>query len=150
MSGMYQINKKDMVPKYFSHQSTLGWTNIRPDKYIRCIYKDNDGIIWAGGYYNLKSYNIQTKENTVTPDLNSNTVNKGRNVEIMNTTTDTTGTTTSTDNNTDNRTRDESLMHSNNNTTIYSTGDEIRKVLENTAIRNDWIHCFDNLFMEVL
>ena len=26
----------------------------------------------------------------------------------------------------------------------------IRKVLENTAIRNDWIHCFDNLFMEVL
>ena len=28
--------------------------------------------------------------------------------------------------------------------------DEIRKVLENTAIRNDWIHCFDNLFMEVL
>lgn len=62
MSGMYQINKKDMVPKYFSHQSTLGWTNIRPDKYIRCIYKDNDGIIWAGGYYNLKSYNIQTKE----------------------------------------------------------------------------------------
>ena len=59
MSGMYQINKKDMVPKYFSHQSTLGWTNIRPDKYIRCIYKDNDGIIWAGGYYNLKSYNIQ-------------------------------------------------------------------------------------------
>lgn len=98
----------------------------------------------------IQDKNIQTKENTVTPDLNSNTVNKGRNVEIMNTTTDTTGTTTSTDNNTDNRTRDESLVHSNNNTTIYSTGDEIRKVLENTAIRNDWIHCFDNLFMEVL
>lgn len=66
MSGMYQINKKDMVPKYFSHQSTLGWTNIRPDKYIRCIYKDNDGIIWAGGYYNLKSYNIQQKKFSAT------------------------------------------------------------------------------------
>ena len=55
-------HQKDMVPKYFSQHSTLGWTTIRPDKYIRCIYKDNDGIIWAGGYYNLKSYNMQTKE----------------------------------------------------------------------------------------
>lgn len=63
MSGMYQINKKDMVPKYFSHHSNLKHTNIRPDKYIRCIYKDsNDEIIWSGGYYNLKSYNMRTKE----------------------------------------------------------------------------------------
>ena len=53
MSGMYRINKKDMKPQYFSPQAE-GYTNIRPDKYIRSIYRDEEGTIWAGGYYNFK------------------------------------------------------------------------------------------------
>ena len=53
MSGMYRINKKDMTPHYFTPQKE-GYSNIRPDKYIRSIYRDEEGIVWAGGYYNLK------------------------------------------------------------------------------------------------
>lgn len=59
MSGMYRINKKDMKPHYFSPQ-TEGYTLIRPDKYIRSIYRDKDGYIWAGGYYNLKRIHPDT------------------------------------------------------------------------------------------
>ena len=57
MSGMYSIDKKNMRPKYFSPQAE-GYTSIRPDKYIRSIYRDEDGTIWAGGYYNFKEINI--------------------------------------------------------------------------------------------
>ena len=56
MSGVYFINKKDMRPQYFSPQSQ-GYTDIRPDKYIRSIYRDKDGFVWAGGYYNFKRLN---------------------------------------------------------------------------------------------
>ena len=61
MSGMYRINKKDMHPQYFSPQEE-GYTNIRPDKYIRSIYRDEQGTVWAGGYYNFKSMNFGTGE----------------------------------------------------------------------------------------
>ena len=56
MSGMYRINKKDMTPQYFTPQAK-GNTKIRPDKYIRSIYKDEEGNVWAGGYYNFKCIN---------------------------------------------------------------------------------------------
>ena len=59
MSGMYRINKKDMRPQYFSPQQE-GYTDIRPDKYIRSIYRDEQGTVWAGGYYNFKSMNFAT------------------------------------------------------------------------------------------
>ena len=59
MSGMYSINKKDMRPQYFSPQQE-GYTDIRPDKYIRSIYRDEQGTVWAGGYYNFKSMNFAT------------------------------------------------------------------------------------------
>ena len=59
MSGMYRINKKDMNPQYFSPQ-TEGYSQIRPDKYIRSIYRDEEGIVWAGGYYNFKSIHPAT------------------------------------------------------------------------------------------
>ena len=59
MSGMYRINKKDMIPHYFSPQNE-GYTSIRPDKYIRSIYRDEEGYIWAGGYYNLKRIHPKT------------------------------------------------------------------------------------------
>lgn len=61
MSGMYKIDKRNMTPQYYVPQ-ILENDSIKPDKYIRCIYKDEDGLIWAGGYYNLKSYNLKTKE----------------------------------------------------------------------------------------
>lgn len=61
MSGMYKIDKKNMTTQYFIPQ-TLNDDTIKPDKYIRCIYKDWDNLIWAGGYYNLKSYDMDTKE----------------------------------------------------------------------------------------
>ena len=61
MSGMYRINKKDMRPQYFSPQEE-GYTDIRPDKYIRSIYRDEQGTVWAGGYYNFKSMNFATGE----------------------------------------------------------------------------------------
>ena len=61
MSGMYRINKKDMRPQYFSPQQE-GYTDIRPDKYIRSIYRDEQGTVWAGGYYNFKSMNFATGE----------------------------------------------------------------------------------------
>lgn len=53
LSGMYCIYKKEMIPHYFAPRAK-GNRHMRPDKYIRSIYKDNDGLIWAGGYYNLK------------------------------------------------------------------------------------------------
>ena len=59
MSGMYRINKKDMVPHYISPQNE-GYTDIRPDKYIRSIYRDEEGYVWAGGYYNLKRIDPKT------------------------------------------------------------------------------------------
>ena len=59
MSGMYRINKRDMRPQYFSPQQE-GYTDIRPDKYIRSIYRDEQGTVWAGGYYNFKSMNFAT------------------------------------------------------------------------------------------
>lgn len=61
MSGMYKIDKRTMTAQYFI-PPILHNDNVRPDKYIRCIYKDWDNLIWAGGYYNLKSYNPETKE----------------------------------------------------------------------------------------
>jgi len=57
MSGMYRIDKKDMKPHYFSPQDA-GYTDIRPDKYIRSIYRDEEGTIWAGGHYNFKRIDL--------------------------------------------------------------------------------------------
>lgn len=57
MSGMYRINKKDMIPQYFTPQAK-GSKHIRPDKYIRSIYRDEEGNVWAGGYYNFKRINL--------------------------------------------------------------------------------------------
>ena len=54
MSGMYIIRKETMTaqittPTSFDSLSTIDI----PNKYIRAIYKDDDGIIWTGGYYYL-------------------------------------------------------------------------------------------------
>jgi len=57
MSGMYTIRKKDMHTQYYAPEIS---ENIRPDKYIRCIYKDQKEKLWIGGYYTLKSYDLET------------------------------------------------------------------------------------------
>lgn len=61
MSGIYHIRKKDMSVEYFTPNSQKP-NPIKPDKYIRCIYKDKENIIWAGGYYNLKRYDLKSQE----------------------------------------------------------------------------------------
>ena len=58
MSGMYRIDKKSLTAHYFAPK-TKGY---RPDKYIRSIYRDRHGKIWAGGYYNFKQINSTTGE----------------------------------------------------------------------------------------
>lgn len=58
MSGLYLINKRSGKTEFYQ-QEGLG-PNQTPDKYIRSIFKDTDGIIWTGGFYSLKSYNHKT------------------------------------------------------------------------------------------
>lgn len=61
MSGIYRIEKKNMSIHYFTPQY-YNVPDAKPDKYIRCIYKDQENRIWAGGYNYLKSYNIKTRK----------------------------------------------------------------------------------------
>ena len=60
MSSIYKIDKRTKEVTFFQQQ------NIRqgegPDKYIRSIYRDNERLIWIGGFYRLKSYSLTTKE----------------------------------------------------------------------------------------
>lgn len=60
MSGIYKIDKRTKEVTFFQQQ------NIRQgegsDKYIRSIYRDNERLIWIGGFYRLKSYSLTTKE----------------------------------------------------------------------------------------
>lgn len=60
-SGLYRIHKRDMSTHYFSLQKGEN-SGIRPDKYIRSIYRDKDGQIWAGGYYNFKRIDPKTQQ----------------------------------------------------------------------------------------
>lgn len=68
-SGIYQINKKDMSFDIFK-PIPFGGQNGRPDKYIRAIMKTSDGMIWSGGYYNLKEIDFANKEVRYIPGLN--------------------------------------------------------------------------------
>ncbi|MDD3039184.1 two-component regulator propeller domain-containing protein [Bacteroides sp.] len=81
-SGIYEINKKTLNTKFFT-PSSYSHENIRPDKYMRDIYKDSEGYIWAGGYHNLKRINIHTKEICLYHGLNSITTITERNEKEM-------------------------------------------------------------------
>lgn len=60
MSGSYQINKRNgKVTFSLQPAVTKGET---PDKYIRSIHRDKDHTIWSGGFYNLRSFNLITRE----------------------------------------------------------------------------------------
>ena len=59
MSGTYHINKyTGKVDFTIQPNVTKG---IYPDKYIRSIYRDKEGMLWGGGYYTLRSYDKKTK-----------------------------------------------------------------------------------------
>lgn len=67
-SGIYQIDKKRLSVSIFT--PSLYGANIRPDKYIRAITKTSDGMVWSGGYYNLKEIDYVNKKIRFFPGLN--------------------------------------------------------------------------------
>lgn len=60
MSGIYRINKKTHEVTFFRQKDIRQGEG--PDKYIRSIYRDNENLIWIGGFYRLKSYNPTNQE----------------------------------------------------------------------------------------
>ena len=60
MSGIYRINKKTHEVTFFRQKDIRQGEG--PDKYIRSIYRDNENLIWIGGFYRLKSYNQTNQE----------------------------------------------------------------------------------------
>ena len=60
MSGIYKIDKRTKEVTFFQQQNIQQGEG--PDKYIRSIYRDNERLIWIGGFYRLKSYSLTTKE----------------------------------------------------------------------------------------
>lgn len=69
-SGIYEINKRTHQTSFFT-PAKYGRANMRPDKYIRSIYKDSDNLIWVGGYYHLKCFNLNNNTIQVYPDIHS-------------------------------------------------------------------------------
>lgn len=66
-SGIYQIDKKSLSVSIFT--PPLYDANIRPDTYIRAIARTSDGLIWSGGYYNLKEIDYVNKKMRLFPGL---------------------------------------------------------------------------------
>lgn len=60
-SGLYEIDKCSRRSSYFT-PSSFSHLNIRSDKYIRAMLKDSDGIVWSGGYHNLKAVDLTRKK----------------------------------------------------------------------------------------
>ena len=58
MSGIYMINKHTKATTFYQQHSVT--PDEGPDKYIRCIYRDEDGLVWTGGFYRLKAHNPRT------------------------------------------------------------------------------------------
>lgn len=63
MSGVYLINKRTGKSVFYQQESDQN--NETPDKYIRSIYKDDEGIIWTGGMYSLKAYEPEKRQKVV-------------------------------------------------------------------------------------
>ncbi len=72
-SGIYQIEKRGGRVSYFT-PSRFHARDIRPDKYIRTIYKDREGLVWSGGYYNLKRFDTARGQVELIPGLGEITV----------------------------------------------------------------------------
>lgn len=70
-SGIFQITKKNGNIEYLLTPAQSFHLNVRADKYIRDIKKDRYGCIWSGGYYNLKCFNLKTRQGRLYPGLGS-------------------------------------------------------------------------------
>lgn len=60
MSGIFRIEKK--TGKVTFHQQGKSQIRETPDKYIRGIIIDGEGVIWSGGFYSLKGFNTHSFE----------------------------------------------------------------------------------------
>ncbi len=60
MSGIFRIEKK--TGKVTFHQQGESQIRETPDKYIRGIMVDKEGVIWSGGFYSLKGFDTKTFE----------------------------------------------------------------------------------------
>ena len=69
-STVYKIDKKTQRTSVLA-LNTYKNPPQKPDKYIQTIYKDTQGYIWMGGYYNLKRIDEEQKEIQLFPELNS-------------------------------------------------------------------------------
>lgn len=69
-STVHQIDKKSRKVSTLP-LSSYKQTDIKPDKFIQAIKKDQQGNIWMGGYYNLKCVDISKKEIRLFPELNN-------------------------------------------------------------------------------
>lgn len=60
MSGIFRIEKN--TGKVTFHQQGKSPIRETPDKYIRGIIVDKEGVIWSGGFYSLKGFDTRTFE----------------------------------------------------------------------------------------
>lgn len=60
MSDLYKIDKRTKEVTFFQQKNMRKEEGA--DKYIRSIHRDEEGFIWTGGFYRLKSYNPTTKK----------------------------------------------------------------------------------------
>lgn len=81
-SGLYEIHKQTGQVSNFT-PSTFSGLDIRPDKYIRAMLKDQNGIVWSGGLYNLKAVDMRSRSIQLFPDLSSITVLIERDAESL-------------------------------------------------------------------
>ena len=58
MSGIYAIDKQARRVTFYQQQKFS--PEEGPDKYIRCILRDEEGLVWTGGFYRLKSHHPHT------------------------------------------------------------------------------------------
>lgn len=72
-SGLFEIHKQTGEVSNFTPSSFSG-LDIRPDKYIRTILKDREGIIWSGGLYNLKAVDRERHSIQLYPELSGITI----------------------------------------------------------------------------
>lgn len=70
-SGIFQITKKNGNIEYLTPAQSFHLNVRADDKYIRDIKKDRYGCIWSGGYYNLKCFNLKTRQGRLYPGLGS-------------------------------------------------------------------------------
>lgn len=80
-SGIFQITKKNGNIEYLTPAQSFH-LNVRADKYIRDIKKDRYGCIWSGGYYNLKCFNLKTRQGRLYPGLGSVTAIEEKDIHL--------------------------------------------------------------------